>query len=130
MSELVNQWYPLASLFVQACFLIAAVLVARAILKSMRASQAQMGALLKLTVSGNASGEESLRAPARSTPYVLDGWPETARNSTPAMTSLQSEGPRQSAWSGLSAWLQAPMVSSGISPWRKAVRWLQAPSGS
>src|SRR6266478_6144027 len=28
-----------------------------------------------------------------------------------------------------SSWLQAPMRSSGVSPWRKVVRWLQAPAG-
>jgi hypothetical protein len=28
-----------------------------------------------------------------------------------------------------STWLQAPMRNSGASPWRKMVRWLQAPAG-
>jgi hypothetical protein len=61
MDELANQWYQAGSLLVQAGFLIAGVWSVRAILKNMRASQEQMGALLKLTVSGGASGEESLR---------------------------------------------------------------------
>jgi hypothetical protein len=29
----------------------------------------------------------------------------------------------------VSSWLQAPMSGSGVSPWRKVVRWLQAPAG-
>jgi len=30
---------------------------------------------------------------------------------------------------GVGSWLQAPMRSSGVSPWRKVMRWLQAPAG-
>jgi hypothetical protein len=128
MDELANQWYQAGSLLVQAGFLIAGVWSVRAILKNMRASQQQMGALLKLTVSGGASGEESLRTTDRPTPYLLDGWPDAAAN--PVLVPGQSERPRKSVWSGMATWLQGPMVSSGISPWRRAVRWLQAPAGS
>lgn len=131
MDELANQWYQAGSLLMQAGFLIAGVWAMRAILRNMRASQEQMGALLKLTVSGGANGEESLRTAARPTPYLLDGWPEAASNPARSIATPQSEGrPRKSSWSGMSAWLQAPMVSPGVSPWRKAVRWLQAPAGS
>jgi len=35
--------------------------------------------------------------------------------------------PPVSARPGMSTWLKAPMRRSGISPWRKMVRWLQAP---
>lgn len=130
MDELANRWYQTGSLLLQAGFLIAAVWSVRAILQNMRASQEQMGALLKLTVSGGASGEESLRT-ARPTPYLLDGWPEGASNTASAIATAQGDGrPRKRPWLGMSAWLQAPMVSSGISPWRRAVRWLQAPAGS
>lgn len=27
-------------------------------------------------------------------------------------------------------WLREPMVSSGVTPWQKLARWLQAPAGS
>ena len=131
MDELVNQWYQAGSLLVQASFLIAGVWSVRAILKNMRASQEQMGALLKLTVSGGASGEESLRTTARNTPYLRDGWPEAAANPVAASAAGESEQRhRKGVWSGMATWLQAPMVSSEISPWRRAVRWLQAPAGS
>src|SRR5215470_922561 len=75
MDELANQWYQAGSLFIQAGFLIAAVWSVRAILKSVRASQEQMGALLRLTVGGTHS-EQSTRGGVRATPYLLDGWPE------------------------------------------------------
>lgn len=130
MGELANQWYQAGSLLVQAGFLIAGVWAVRAILKSMRASHAQMGALLKLTISGATNGEEGLRSAARATPYVLDGWPETAQTAKPTNATERTEEARKNGWSGLAAWLQTPMVSSGISPWRRAARWLQAPGGS
>jgi hypothetical protein len=131
MGELANQWYQAGSLLLQAGFLIAGIWSVRAVLRNLRASQAQMGALLKLTVSGGASGEEALRTTARPTPYLLDGWPEGAVNHMPAIATARSEGsPRKSVWSGMASWLQAPMPSSGIRPWRRAVRWLQAPAGT
>jgi hypothetical protein len=130
MDELRNQWYQAGSLFVQAGFLIAGVWSVRSILKNMRASQQQMGALLKLTLSGGVSSEENLRSSGRPTPYLLDGWPEAAPNPPSGTAFTRIEASRKSAWVGLAAWLQAPMVSSGISPWRKAVRWLQASAGS
>jgi len=129
MDEFVNQWYQAGSLLVQAGFLIAGVWSVRAILKNMRAAQEQMGALLKLTVSGGATDEENLRTAARPTPYLLDGWPERAQNAVPAASVPQTKQ-QKSVWSGLAAWLQTPMVSSGVSPWRRAVRWLQAPAGT
>ena len=128
MDEFANRWYQAGSLLVQAAFLIAGVWSVRAILKHMRASQQQMGTLLKLAVSGGASGEEGLRTSHRPTPYLLEGWPEAAAN--PQLATAQSGRPRKSAWSSMAAWLQEPVVSSGISPWRRAVRWLQAPASS
>jgi len=127
MDELLNQWYPAGRLLLETGFLIAVVWSVRAILRHMRASEEQMGALLKLLVSGG-TGEESLRTTPRPTPYLLDGWPGVAADRVPV--SAPNALPRKSVWSGLSDWLQAPMVGSGTSPWRKAVRWLQAPAGS
>jgi len=129
MDELLNQWYQAGSLLVQAGFLIAGVWSVRAILKNMRASQEQMGALLKLTVSAG-DGEENPRSHPRATPYLLDGWPESAQNTVPATSLSQSADPQSGVWSGLATWLKEPMVRSGISPWRRAVRWLQAPAGT
>lgn len=130
MEELASQWYQAGSLFLQAGFLIAAVWSVRAILKSVRASQEQMGALLRLTMTG-AQRDDDSRAGVHPTPYLLDGWPEASQHPAAATTpESEHERHRRSAWAGLVGWLQEPMVSSGISPWRKAVRWLQAPAGS
>jgi hypothetical protein len=129
MDELLNQWYPAGSLLVQAAFLIAGVWSVRAILKNMRASQEQMGALLKLTVSAGGA-EENPRSHPRATPYLLDGWPESAQNTLPATSLSQSAARQSGVCSGLATWLKEPMVSSGVSPWRRALRWLQAPAGT
>ena len=125
MGELAKEWYQAGSLLVQAGFLLAGVWSVRAILKNMRASQEQVAALLKLSVFGGASAED-LRTETRPAPYRRDGWQDAALGATAALCSP----PPKTIWSGTSAWLQAPIVSTGISPWRKAFRWLQAPAGS
>lgn len=125
MGELAKEWYQAGSLLVQAGFLLAGVWSVRAILKNMRASQEQMAALLKLTVSGGANTED-LRTGTRPAPFRRDGWQDAASTAG----TVQRTRPPRTVWSGASAWLQAPIVSTGISPWRKAFRWLQAPAGS
>ena len=55
------------------------------------------------------------------TPWVSAPLAEPERMNIPS-TSIP---PRSSA----AKWLQAPMRSGGVSPWRKMVRWLQAPTG-
>ena len=49
-----DNWYQLGSFFVQFAFLCAAVWFARRILRTLRASQEQVGALLKLSFYGTA----------------------------------------------------------------------------
>jgi hypothetical protein len=56
------------------------------------------------------------------TPWVSAPATEPERLSTPL-------APPIAARAGVSTWLQAPMRRSGGSPWRKMVRWLQAPAG-
>jgi hypothetical protein len=179
-----NNWIDLARLLVQCVILAAVVRFGRKILAALRASQEQVGALLRLSVS-DAVGERSLPAhePARqfepSLPAALDPEPEpepepvfagsfsrtsyaTEREQslggrvigaqTPAFTApaQRAESPSLTPWvsapateperlfsqaasiparPSVSTWLQAPMRSSGASPWRKVVRWLQAPAG-
>src|SRR5260370_26496805 len=60
-----SNWYELGGLFVQCTFLLAGVWFARKILKTMRASQEQVGALLRLSVT-DASPE---RPRSSATPY-------------------------------------------------------------
>ncbi|HEX4920206.1 MAG TPA: hypothetical protein VFV92_05640 [Candidatus Bathyarchaeia archaeon] len=130
MDQLESQWYAAASLLIQAGFLMAAVWSVRAILKTIRASQQQMGALLRLTLSG-ANVEDNVKGIVRPTPYLLDGWPEIPENpATPVITNKETEVPRRGVWGGLVGWLQMPMASSEIGSWRRVVRWLQAPASS
>lgn len=125
-------WYELGSLLVQGSFLTAAVWFARKILKSMRASQEQVGALLKLSLSDAISDQARSSATAhRPTPYVMAEWPTLTE--APALT-LPAGEPRSwrlaAAWRATVRWLQAPMSSHGLDSWRKFTRWLQAPAGS
>ena len=134
-------WYELGSLLVQIAFLIAAVWFARKILKTMRASQEQFGALLKLSLSdelgGRAkSGAETHQSTSsvggeRPTPYVMAEWPTATE--APALTLPEEEHRSRrlaAAWRGLVGWLQTPMNSHGLVSWRKVTHWLQAPAGS
>lgn len=116
MDRIGKEWYAAVSLLLQAGFLMALVWSVRAILKAMRASQEQMGALVKLTLSG-VREDEDLRAATRPAAHLLDGGPEEERHRT---------GP----WTSVLRWLRTPAASSGAGSWRKMVRWLQAPAGS
>ena len=132
MNELGTQWYAAGSLLLQAGFLIAGVWFAGRILKNMQVAQEQMGALLKLSLSGSYGEIEKLPTPAgRATPYLLDGWPaamEAAGRAGPAMRENIRRRRLAGAWSGLVGWLQAPMKNSEDGSWRRVVRWLQTPA--
>jgi hypothetical protein len=185
MDWLQNNAVDLARLVVQIAILAAVVRFGRRILAALRASQEQVGALLKLSVSDPVA-EHSAPAPARHfeppmRAYEAEPEPEpepvfagaSSRSSydaerentlggrvigsqlppysppafsapaspaaSPSLTPWVSApatvpepmstppapmAPRPSA----SSWLQAPMRSSGVSPWRKVVRWLQEPA--
>ena len=218
-----NNWIDLARLLVQCAILAAVVRYGRKLLAAQRASQEQMGALLKLSVSDTVAeqpapapevskrfeqpaltpepsrryeqpassaelsmsyGPASLRlrepergpepepdpepvfagggfsrnsyaaerdqslggrlagmqAPAHSTADTDFSTPVTRAESpslTPWVSAPATEPERLStplappiaARPGVSTWLQAPMRRRGGSPWRKVVRWLQAPAG-
>jgi hypothetical protein len=127
-----SNWYELGTLVAEFVFLTAGIWFARKILRTLRASQEQVGALLKLSVTGavperqspNAATERPL---ASASPYWL------TPSEIPAAGSEHAEsGPHQVATvkNGLIVWLQTPMSSGGVAPWRKAIRWLQTPAGS
>jgi hypothetical protein len=106
-------WYALGNLLLQASFLTAAIWFARDVLRTMRASQEQIGALLKLSMTS---------------PYWL-----TPQEFPPAPLSEPIEsGP--SRWAvalhSVTVWLQTPMSTGEVGPWRKAIKWLQAPARS
>jgi hypothetical protein len=192
-----NNWIDLARLLVQCGILVAVVRIGRKLLATLRASQEQVGALLRLSVSDTV-GER--RETATEPHHVSEALPEPARRFEPPIarapepeperelepepvfaggfsrtdyaaereqslggrvggvsaptfsTALpRAESPSFTPWvsapasaperlspeisgaiparASASAWLQAPMTRSSGSPWRKMVRWLQAPAG-
>lgn len=127
-----DNWYAPASLVIQLLFLIAGVWFARDILRTMRASQEQLGAMLKFSITGvterhsaTVSANQSLRADS---PYCLI----PSETEAPGQVQPTESGPRQFAFArrNLALWLQAPMSSSEAAPWRRVINWLQAPAGS
>jgi len=198
-----NNGIDLARLGVQIAILATIVRYGRRLLGTLRASQEQIGALLKLSVSDGVAERsdaqqepiremESPRAepPRMETPRIAISEPQyepvfagaSTRNSfaergqslggrvigaqtavlepppaprseAPALTpwvSAPALEPEHRQWAshanpelplgrsvepeipsrgGVGAWLQTPMRSSGISPMRKVIRWLQAPAG-
>jgi hypothetical protein len=128
-----TNWYALGNLLLQGAFLTAAVWFAREILRTNRASQEQIGALLKLSITGALSERHSASAAsersfATASPYWL-----TPPEISPAPLSEPIEaGPSRWAVAAhrLIVWLQTPMRTGEVTPWRKAIKWLQAPARS
>ena len=127
-----SNWYSLGNLVSQFAFLGAGLWFARRILKTMKTSQEQTGALLRqLWVTGNqrnsasAAGERSF---ANASPYWL------TPTEIPAASPLQlpESGPSRwtVAWHSLVVWLKTPMRSGNATLWRRTARWLQSPAGS
>ena len=128
-----SNWYALGNLLAQFAFLAAGIWFARKILRTMRASQEQVGALLKLSVTGSAVERPSSSVIAERTlsgasPYWLTP-PEI-----PPVSVLEPRADSPSrwtaAWHKLIVWLQTPMSTGEVAPWRRVVRWLQAPARS
>ena len=124
-------WYALGNLLSQFAFLAAGVWFARKILKTMRASQEQVGALLKLSVTGAIADRHSTSPAAAgsfasASPYWL------TPTELPPVTPLELPKTGPSRWAvarhSLMVWLQTPMNTGNAAPWRKALRWLQSPA--
>lgn len=118
-----SNWYALGNLLSQFVFLAAGIWFARKILKTARAFQEQVAALLKLSVAGTAD-----RTFRDASPYWL-----TPSEAAPDLTAEPMEsGPSRWAvvWHNTIQWLCAPMNSGELAIWRRAIRWLQAPAGS
>jgi hypothetical protein len=120
-------WYALGSLLAQFAFLAAGVWFAHNFLRTIRAFQEQLGALLKLSITGNSPEPQAASANERRSfeagPYWLA--PETH---AAGIAQHAASGP--SAWHHMIHWLQEPMHSSEVSAWRRAMHWLQAPTGT
>jgi len=134
-----SNWYELGNLVADFVFLAVGIWFARKVLRTLRASQEQVGTLIKLTVAGTVPERPSTnpaaeRSFATGSPYWLtpsDAPP--ADQTMPAEHSMPSDGGPgrlSAAGHGLVEWLNTPMKSSGTNPLRRAIRWLQSPAGS
>ncbi len=125
-----SNWYALGNLFIEGAFLAAAVWFGRRILRTLRASQEQVGALLKMSVTGAIAERQSSngaadRSFANASPYWLTP-PEV-----PAAAPLQElHESRPGLGHRAIVWLKTPMKRAQVAPWRKAIKWLQAPARS
>jgi hypothetical protein len=126
-------WYAVGSLLVQFGFLAAAFWFARNFLRTIRVFQEQVGALLKLSITGTPVERQSESvAPRRlfadGSPYWL---PHTEpHGQTAPMPADRGSEQHLGALHALVLWLQAPMHSAQVSAWRRLLHWLQAPAGS
>lgn len=128
----VKDWYALGSLAAQLGFLVAAVWFARNFLRTMRAFQEQIGALLKLSITSTLGERQSANTTARNvlaegSPYWLP--PGASAPADPP--EIVERGPSLFAVGFQRAlhWLREPMGSSQVSYRRRVINWLQAPAG-
>jgi len=130
-----SNWYALGNLLSQFAFLAAGVWFARKILRTMRASQEQVGALLKLSVTGavnerHSSSAAAERSFANASPYWLTPGEIPAASASAPEPHESAPGRLAVAGHGVMVWLKTPMSSGQTAPWRRAIKWLQAPARS
>jgi hypothetical protein len=127
-----SNWYQMGILLSQFAFLAVGVWFARKFLQTIRAFQKQFGALLKLSVSGllnerHASSALAERTFASASPYWL-----TPSEIPPVTVTEECQDSNPSrwavAWHSIILWLKTPMNTGSVAPWRKVLRWLQAPA--
>jgi hypothetical protein len=128
----IKDWYALGSLLAQIAFLVAAVWFARNFLRTIRAIQEQIGALLKLSITSSPGERPSASTTARNvlaegSPYWLPPSMTSAANAP----EVAERGPSLFAagWHRTVHWLREPMGSSQVSYRRRVINWLQAPAG-
>jgi len=128
-----SNWYALGSLLSQFVFLAAGIWFARKILRTMRASQEQVGALLKMSVTG-AVADRHWPSPAAERPFAAASpyWLTPAEIPAAVSPEPQESGPSRwaAARRSVIVWLKTPMSGGSVAPWRRAIRWLQSPAGS
>jgi hypothetical protein len=128
-----NNWYALGNLLSQFAFLAAGIWFGRKILRTMRASQEQIGALLKMSVTG-AVADRHWPSPAAERPFAAASpyWLTPGEVFPAGLPKFPETGP--SRWAvarhRVIAWLKTPMSGGSVAPWRRAIRWLQSPAGS
>lgn len=127
MNWMQNNWYELGSLTAQFAFLFAGLWFAGKILKTMRATQQQMGALLRLSMTDgleerskiiNDTTQEptpsvvsgSMFTPAMERPTSYSAFERPARTETPSLSSELSGRAKASAPIASTAIADAPMA--------------------
>jgi hypothetical protein len=131
-----DNWLELGSLLIQLAFLAAGVWFARNILRTMRAFQDQIVALLKLAVTSRDTEQRPLSASAKPTQTagsaILFPTDEEQALSHPEPIELIESGPSWivRAWHGVAQWLQTPMSNRGTGPFVRILEWFRAPIGS
>jgi hypothetical protein len=128
-----DNWLELAGLLFQLAFLIAGVWFARNILKSMRAFQEQIGALLKISLTSGSNERPLSNTDAKpSLKDVSPYWLPPSQEQPLTLSDPVESGPGllTRIWRGTISWLKTPMSAGGVGPLRRAIRWLQAPARS
>jgi len=128
-----SNWYALGNLLIQFSFLAVGLWFARKFLRTIRASQEQVGALLKLSVTGAISERHSSPAVAeRSFASASPYWLTPAEIPPAPLQELHESGPSRLAVAQqrVIVWLRTPMSRAEVAPWRRAIKWLQAPARS
>ncbi|HET7105271.1 MAG TPA: hypothetical protein VFI38_00560 [Candidatus Acidoferrum sp.] len=128
----VKDWYALGSLVAQIGFLVAAVWFARNFLRTMRAFQEQIGALLKLSITSTPGERQSANANARN--VIAEGspyWLPPAPSAPAERAEVVERGPSLFAvgFQRTLHWMREPMGSAQVSYRRRVINWLQAPAG-
>jgi hypothetical protein len=128
----IKDWYALGSLLAQIGFLVAAVWFARNFLRTMRAFQEQIGALLKLSITSMPGERQSTStisrsATAEASPYWLP--PTQTASANPPEVAERGPNLFVAGWQRTLHWLREPMGTAQVSYRRRVMNWLQAPAG-
>ena len=127
----IKDWYALGSLLAQLGFLVAAVWFARNFLRTMRAFQEQIGALLKLSITSTSGERQSTSSNARSAAEASPYWLPPSPTAPADRPEVAERGPNLFVvgWQRTLHWLREPMGASQVSYRRRVINWLQAPAG-
>src|SRR5438445_610028 len=99
----------------------------------MRASQEQLGAMLKFSITGvtaewHSSADSANESRTADSPYCLV--PSETEAAVRGQPTDSGPGRLAIARRKIALWLQAPTSRSEGAPWRRVINWLQAPAGS
>ena len=127
-----SNWYEAGILLIALAFLGAGVWFARNFLRTTRAFQEQLGALLKLSIttapSELHSGVHAKRSLAEASPYWLT--PSVTQAVAPPEPTANGPSRSAPAWHRLVLWLNEPMATAEVGHWRRVINWLQAPASN